>query len=1677
MASGWLHSLLDELAAKQAAATAVVCRSVERAALSYGDIRARSLLLAAGLGKLQAQSGSGVLAIHLSRTHPDFVPIMVAASRLQLPFVLLSTDLPDKKLQETRNQYILNSLRPSCRIVPRSLDPSTAPGEAELAALCPTILAIGDIARAGLGAAEPTASDAAGTKALGEDVLCFMFTGGTHRTKIVKVTHAMFLHERAAYWKVWRPSSRRPAVVMAHTSVYWGASALGQWSIALAYGGIVVWTEATEAMQLRRCVVEENVSVLGVVPDHLDLLAPEAPLKDLPAIEVVFTWGERLPRRLAERWRGHPTAVLRELLISTEYWLTLWADPLDGSTVLRSVPGAEIFVMKEDGTEAAQDETGELFIAGPMLMGGYHQSPHSGEAALEDPFVVLENGKRYFRTRDLVRKLPGGIQYKGRADMMAKHKGKWVDMLAMEDQLAQLQGVKEARLVADPRLEHFHAFVSLDEAQHRPGQALNSIRMALPPTVQLWLLPALPRHPVTRKVDVSKLSTILNGLPVSWPVEGTGSLKEATPLESERLRDKLYSCLAWQLTAVGSAWCVVADSSQDSQEWLAQLTLATAWFATVSYLKHCTPVSDLPTCKIAGGNPRRGEGELGSRPATVFAVTFVWVGASLLGAGTGLPSTPRMVRGIGSLVLFTYGWLAMSYADGFRHQSSVAKATMEVVDRLPCWKFGAFMLLSCSQRLPGVLGQLGLFVHTSCATYGAYMAASRGRLLNWPIVFWSFGVGHQMGMVCDSWLEPLRWWRHSKWMFLEAYEQVKLQISRLAIFRKPEQSWRRGGGEKYAAASPKADGDESSPAVELCPACQIRNVNTKWPAKDNGFRKVCDQCGTASVEEYERSAEAFLTEVVERQAAAAAQEEGVTNGEPSSKVARTESSTNGVEPRKEQRRNGGDRDDSVRASARGKDSAKGAEETSEEEDKKWAEWASQHKDSAMNWWWFNKTETSFDISADKEPVINSVFGPATPASSSTAAAPVPPEMRMLCAVLGDIEPLLKPVNAATILVGIDSLQVARLANAIKIRMGAALTVQQLREARTVAELHEAILTADKVADDKDSATGGSNTVDEKREYAVWWSPGQNSPMGAWVLRTEEPFDFEALKLAAQQITDRHVALRAMIAEPGRYMSILYDIAVLFTLYGPVLDRGPLPARWFRRFLSKQLQKAWPRFRIHSREELYAVDYPETKAPLQVHRLYDGQDDFEFRLRKARGNMRPPGELHAYEVVCDLCDAWEFTLWSGRFVILPAPSGLKLPAEVRLVYVDKNNGEWGPLLAPGCEGWQQPPYGFPPLFFAKLTSGAIMWLRLEKRDELRVCYRASEHVWEHNHHLVAFRSARCQRPRRHAPISVNMVSFGMYHIFADGNCYLPLVQDFMNLYDSARKRAATPLPRLTPAFQELEKRVFDTFDLRQNPLRSSLRGSLWQYHGQGYGYSLGLGPGMIAILNKVTVHYRVPLDVALLGIVACAKARADKSDFVDLTLYVPMRDGADQAMLVGLFSDWRDLYVSVDFDLATVLGTILQLTYKIQHRHWTPFNALRKPERTVVNMQPMDFETRAGFKNLGENMWRGGDKLNENERRDRRMPFCAQPGTFVIEQQDEGNWWVLASAGHDERPTPWMRQFVLAFEEALHSFLYEPLKRVHMPFPRDEQILWELERNKKWGNMPKCVDPPASWGQQ
>lgn len=730
-------------------------------------------------------------------------------------------------------------------------------------------------------------------------------------------------------------------------------------------------------------------------------------------------------------------------------------------------------------------------------------------------------------------------------------------------------------------------------------------------------------------------------------------------------------------------------------------------------------------------------------------------------------------------------------------------------------------------------------------------------------------------------------------------------------------------------------------------------------------------------------------------------------------------------------------------------------------------------------WWYSQTEEYFDSDSHGLKKAQQALGMEPSSSSSSrsattqaiqAAETLSQEARVLCGIIAETLPHLRPVHLGTVLDGLDSLRLSRLAYTIKARCSRAVSLSILRAASTVAGVLAALEDAEEVGTDL------STPSDLNREYAVWFSPGQYSPMGAWVLRTDQPIDEPAMKRAVAKLVERHSALRAEIIDPLHYMSLLYDAAAVFSLYGPILAASRFwPLRLLRRLLSWALACAWPRIRCRTREEVYGGRYPDAVPFVMVKNDVDGtplqgQDRFERELKRRSRNMTPPIVVVGYELKCYLFDVWVYTNgnFKGRFSIVRAPAALlgapnSPPDSSGLAYVDIAAGEWGLLVAPGSSTWRTPPYRFPALYFATLNTGSVLWIRMDKADELRVCYKESTELHVRDHHFPAHRAAP-QRAREAAgdPVIVQYMGITMFHSFSDGNSYMPLAQDLFALYDAERSGQVAVLPPLNglPPFAKLEQRLMSTLHCRPSPVRVSLRGGLFRYQGMGYGYSFGFEPGATAVLEMAAAHYRIPFDVVLLGIVMCSAARADKegasqaiadkANLIEFTLYAPMRDGMADSTMIGLFSDWRDMSIGVDFELATLLGTLVQLFHAFTHRLWTPFNALRKPERTIVNIQPLDMEPRSHFHHLGENLWHGGDRLREGPpKRPERMEWGRQPLTFNLEQQDENTWWILVDVGCNERPPSWMRKFSESMNDALNDLLYNPLVKVHRPFPEDK----------------------------
>jgi hypothetical protein len=312
----------------------------------------------------------------------------------------------------------------------------------------------------------------------------------------------MALHEVAAYPHV-ISLGRRDRVLQQH-SLYWAASAYGEIDIALAFGSALVFCEAWGIESVSSAIQRNQATCAGLVPSILGALDPAS----LPSLRVVFTWGEALQASVARTWAQRLRLV--DLLISTECWLSFYADWNSAlqsertSPLFKAVPGTQVRLRPiEDGSTSPADSNTvatELLVAGAMVSPGYTDSQRSAAVFLE------EGGVRWYCTRDCVERRGSGFVFAGRADDLVKVGGAWVDVREVQRKLEAFPDVAEAHLCGRD------AFVALRSL--RPvgaeGKVLPELRRVLPPDFACFVVPALPRRPGTDKVDRRRLTELVS---------------------------------------------------------------------------------------------------------------------------------------------------------------------------------------------------------------------------------------------------------------------------------------------------------------------------------------------------------------------------------------------------------------------------------------------------------------------------------------------------------------------------------------------------------------------------------------------------------------------------------------------------------------------------------------------------------------------------------------------------------------------------------------------------------------------------------------------------------------------------------------------------------------------------------------------------------------------------------------------------------------------------------------------------------------------------------------------------------------------------------------------------------------------------------------------------------------
>jgi amino acid adenylation domain-containing protein len=429
------HVLL-ETAREGAAGTAVVS-SEER--WSYAALAGRTAAIAQALADAGAEPGDRV-AIYLKRSGDACAAFFgVLASGAVAAFVneSLKARQIDHILTHSGARVLLSS--------PDMLGRLARPPDASV-----SIVDVTTIDRDA--AFEPVART-------GMDVAQLIYTSGsTGLPKGIALSHAnLWAGMRAVTEYLAISADDRIASLLPFSFDY----GLNQLLCAVGTGATLVIERSPIAPRIVQTLREERVTILPMVPPlWLQFLAVESFRREpLPALRVMTNTGGPLPTEAVRALRrSQPQAQLFLMYGLTEAFRSSYLDPsrVDRKprSVGRAIPGAELLVVKADGTACAPGETGELVHRGPTVALGYWNDPDLTAAVFRaDPRRTEgdRDAERVVFSGDLVyRDDEGDLFFVGRRDALIKTLGYRVSPDEVVDVLYASGEVAEAVVASEP---------------------------------------------------------------------------------------------------------------------------------------------------------------------------------------------------------------------------------------------------------------------------------------------------------------------------------------------------------------------------------------------------------------------------------------------------------------------------------------------------------------------------------------------------------------------------------------------------------------------------------------------------------------------------------------------------------------------------------------------------------------------------------------------------------------------------------------------------------------------------------------------------------------------------------------------------------------------------------------------------------------------------------------------------------------------------------------------------------------------------------------------------------------------------------------------------------------------------------------------------------------------------
>jgi len=476
--SRFVHALFEVQAARRPDATALRHAT---GTVRYGELNAQANRLAHHLRGLGVGVGHRV-AVSLERG-PDFVLAVLAVLKAGAAYVPLDPSYPPERLAQ-----MLRSSEPKALLVATERPPWL-----DAAGPLPALV---DLHADAWHACSALDIDPSRIGLMPNDLAYVIHTSGsTGQPKGVMVEHAGVVNQITAFADYVELAATDRVLQFAALSF---DTAVEEIFATLAHGATLVlrddaWLAGANVFW-SRCA-DEQINIVDLPAQFFSQIALEG--IPVPAcVRSVVIGGEAISEAALRAWFGGDghRPVLLNTYGPTEATVSVTAHVMSAasgnSRVLgRPIANTRLYVMDARQQLVPAGAVGELYIGGCQVARGYQDRPDQTAARfLPDPFQA---GGRLYATGDLVRwNADGTLEYLGRNDFQVKIRGFRIEPAEVETRIAELVGVQEALVVAQPAADGALRLVGY----YTGTAAVSDVRAALQQALPSHMVPAAMLH-------------------------------------------------------------------------------------------------------------------------------------------------------------------------------------------------------------------------------------------------------------------------------------------------------------------------------------------------------------------------------------------------------------------------------------------------------------------------------------------------------------------------------------------------------------------------------------------------------------------------------------------------------------------------------------------------------------------------------------------------------------------------------------------------------------------------------------------------------------------------------------------------------------------------------------------------------------------------------------------------------------------------------------------------------------------------------------------------------------------------------------------------------------------------------------------------------------------------------